>query len=143
MKRHKSLAVLSSDHHKGLNMAKLLKTAIGLPSAEINNIYKKFKEFFETELAEHFSEEETFLVPPLSNNDLIKRMCEEHKAMKEMFNKLSTSEHIGNSLAELGKLLENHIRFEERELFGMIENTLTEAELLEISNKVNSRRRIN
>jgi hemerythrin-like domain-containing protein len=143
MKRHKSLAVLSSDHHKGLNMVKLLKSAVGLPISEISNIYKKFKEFFETELTEHFSEEEAFLVPPLGNIDLIKRMCEEHKAMKEMFNKLSTSEHIGSSLAELGKLLENHIRFEERELFGMIENTLTEEELLGISKKINSRRRIN
>ena len=95
MKRHESLSLLSSDHHKGLSMAKMLMSAGSLSALEADGVYKKFKAFFESELAEHFSEEERFLVPPLTDNDLIKRMCKEHGVMKEMYNPVNTSENLG------------------------------------------------
>jgi hemerythrin-like domain-containing protein len=140
MNRHEALAILSSDHHKGLSMAKLLRSAKDSPANIIEYIYLKFKEFFETELAEHFSEEESILVPPLKDNELIIRMVDEHAKMREMLSLLKTAESKSSSLAELGVYLAKHIRFEERELFPMIENTLTEEKLQEISKMISARR---
>lgn len=141
MKRHESLSALSSDHHKGLSIAKLLRSAGGLPQSETENIYIRCKEFFETELNEHFTEEESFLVPPLSENDLIKKMCADHVKIRELYNSIKAADNPGASLVTLGEHLENHIRFEERILFPMIEKTLSEEKLLEICSMISDRRK--
>ena len=122
-------------------MAKLLISTGSLPASEVDVVYKKFKAFFETELAKHFLEEERFLVPPLRDNDLIKRMCEEHGVMKKMFILVDSSKNLSAALEAIGEYLGGHIRFEERELFPMIESALSEETLLEISSKVRAVRR--
>jgi hemerythrin-like domain-containing protein len=98
--------------------------------------YNKLAEFYNNELVKHFQEEESILVPRLIDNALILRMCDEHNKLREIFAYLGTSDDIENTLISFGKLLESHIRFEERELFPMIESTLPEDTLVEIGNMI-------
>ena len=53
MKRHESLATLSSDHQHGLNIARMLSHS---KPEEAEDAFIKLKEFFEKELTGHFSE---------------------------------------------------------------------------------------
>lgn len=136
MKRHVSLALLSSDHHHGLNIARMLSSREKINSLGVNEVYNRLADFFNSELVMHFEEEETILVPRLEGHILIKRMCDEHNKLRGMFNTLSTEEDMVNILISFGKLLDSHIRFEERELFPMIESTLPEKTLIEIGNLI-------
>ena len=137
MKRHESLALLSSDHHHGLNIAKMLRN---LKTDELNEAFTRFKDFFQKELAEHFSEEEEILLPLFKDNTLINRMSGEHSEMRRMFKSLEETNDMEKALAEFGSYLDSHIRFEERELFPMIENTLSDNELFEIGKKIKERK---
>lgn len=136
MQRHKSLSLLSSDHHHGLRMAKLLKQAEN-PAG----VYAEAEAFYNSMLSEHFEEEEKYLAPFLPDNHLIKRMLGEHKKMKKMFGDLAKSANLKQDLILLGNFLENHIRFEERELFPMIESTLSEDTLHDIGLQIEADRR--
>ena len=56
--------------------------------------------------------------------------------MDSLVKSLEKTEQLENTLDELGQLLEKHIRKEERELFIVIEKSLTENELEELSGKL-------
>jgi len=137
MKRHPSLKKLSSDHHQGLVYSKKLISAAAKTEAEAEEIFVMFAKFFNGELQDHFTEEENHLTPYFINNPLIERMQAEHKNMKAAFEALNTGgSDLKAGLADLGEMLNDHIRFEEKELFPMIENTLSESELEEIGSKL-------
>jgi hemerythrin-like domain-containing protein len=80
--------------------------------------------FWKNELEWHFHKEEEML-PKVIDKDhpMMRRMFEEHGIILKQLNQLN-----GNSssveLDEFAKLINDHIRFEERELFGMIEQQL-------------------
>jgi hemerythrin-like domain-containing protein len=137
MKRHPSLKKLSSDHHHGLVYSKKLISAAGKTLAEAEEIFEMFSHFFNSELHDHFAEEENYLTPYFKNNPLIERMQAEHKNMKAVFDVLKIEgSNLREGLAAIGKMLNDHIRFEEKELFPMIEKTLSESELDEIGKKL-------
>jgi hemerythrin-like domain-containing protein len=59
--------------------------------------------------------------------------------MKKLINTLENSDNLESTMDELGWLLEQHIRKEERELFPAIEEILTEGQLSELKTKLNSK----
>ncbi|MBZ0201524.1 MAG: hemerythrin domain-containing protein [Ignavibacteria bacterium] len=136
MKRHESLALLSSDHHQGLSIAKMLRSKERIKALGTEAVYNKLSDFFHNELTGHFSEEENFLAPWLRDNLLIKRMCREHNELRRIFVSMSAAGDLENTLQSFGELLESHIRFEERELFPMIESTLPESTLIRIGSSI-------
>lgn len=137
MKRHPSLKKLSSDHHQGLVYSKKLIMTARKTEAEAEEIFVLFAKFFNGELRVHFAEEENHLTPYFENNTLIKKMHSDHKNMKAAFEALNTEGgNLKDGLAAIGKMLNDHIRFEEKELFPMIENTLSESELENIGKKM-------
>jgi hemerythrin-like domain-containing protein len=137
MKRHSSLALLSSDHQHGLVVAKLLKSVHNTEDFGLKDIKDKLIKFYKSELLNHFAEEEKYLVPPLRDNPLIKRMCEEHSVLKSLYELIiAGNDKLRENLISLGDFLDSHIRFEERELFPMIEKSLPEEELAEIGRKI-------
>lgn len=137
MKRHPSLKKLSSDHHQGLVYSKKLIMTAGKTEAEAEEIFVLFAKFFNGELRDHFTEEENHLTPCFKNNPLIERMQADHRNMKAAFEALNTGgSNLKAGLAAIGKMLNDHIRFEEKELFPMIENTLSESELEDIGKKM-------
>lgn len=137
LKRHKSLVALSHDHHHGLILAQILKKDTppykGLPSDNEGKA-EYTSTFFDTELVKHFNEEENLLYPYLKGKDteldsLFLEIIDEHKQMTSLVDLIKKKINLADNLNDLGVLLSDHIRKEERKLFPLIQEVLDDDEL--------------
>ncbi|HET9163306.1 MAG TPA: hemerythrin domain-containing protein [Solirubrobacterales bacterium] len=124
MKRAEALQPLSRDHLKSLLAAKRLREATDAAAAA-----QDFLAFWESEGRHHFRVEEEVLLPGWAlhcrvDRVAVARMLEEHLAIRRGALRAVAAEASIEELAELGQLLDDHVRFEERELFPMIEEAL-------------------
>lgn len=80
-------------------------------------------------MQEHFREEEQILAPHLpADNELLKQMFDEHENIEAL---IHINENIPDEalLTNLAQAIDDHIRFEERQLFPYAEKTIPEKEL--------------
>jgi hemerythrin-like domain-containing protein len=128
IKRSKQLTPLSKDHHDGLLFAWKIKQ--GLKSgADIKLIAEYAQWFWKNHLQEHFREEEQILAPHIpADNELLKQMFDEHDEIEAM---IYINENIPDAilLGNLAQAIDDHIRFEERQLFPYAEKIIPEKEL--------------
>lgn len=126
IKRHEGLQQLSREHHFGLLFCWKIRQGLqhGADVARINT-YAQW--FWTNQLIPHFALEETKLFPILGmDHPKVVKALEEHRQIATFFQDgLATLE----ALAELEKLLNSHIRFEERDLFNEIQGVANEEEL--------------
>jgi iron-sulfur cluster repair protein YtfE (RIC family) len=138
LKRHPALVPLSHDHHQGLMVAQRLKRG-DTAYRSVATIRESMKLLWSEELEQHFRQEEEvlFIVPgyPEEVQTMIDRALEDHRRMRELIEQ-SIDADAGEKGRELGLLLEAHIRFEERELFPMIQEVLGEEKLRELEGKM-------
>ena len=148
MKRHQALIPLSQDHHHGLLLAQLLKRNApeyhGLPN-DLPGKMKFAKEMFHKELDHHFRDEEEFVFPYLKGKDveldnLISEILSEHIILKEKILSLKENPNLIDQLDEIGNILGDHIRKEERILFEKAQTVLNDEELRIIENKFDDSR---
>ncbi|MGZ3852846.1 MAG: hemerythrin domain-containing protein [Flavisolibacter sp.] len=128
IKRSKQLTPLSKDHHDGLLFAWKIKQGLK-NGADIRLIAEYVQWFWKNHLAEHFREEEQILAPHLPHdNDLLLQMLEEHQEIEAM---VHINENIPDAtlLEGLAQAIDDHIRFEERQLFPYVEKVVSEEEL--------------
>ncbi len=124
MKRAVALRPLSRDHLKALIAAKRLREAIDAEEGA-----RTFLEFWQPEGRHHFRVEEEVLLPgwalvaPVDTAG-VARMLEEHLAIRREALRIEAGDASLRELHELGVLLEAHVRFEERQLFPLIEAAL-------------------
>lgn len=148
MKRAAELRTLSDDHHRGLVQARRLrKVATGEGVGPLEETIRTFLEFWQRETSGHFRREEEVLLPILARygQDVLSQgpvveMLAQHARIRGLVMQLS-DDYAGRvvrpeTLREIRELLENHIRLEEREVFPMIEEALTEAALKEIASRL-------
>ena len=127
IKRSKQLTPLSHDHHDGLLFAWKIRQGIK-NGTDINLITKYAHWFWQNHLEEHFREEEQILAPHLpSDNEMVKQMFDEHREIKSIFDGGDIANE--NLLLALAQTIDDHIRFEERQLFPFAEKTIPEEEL--------------
>ena len=104
---------------------------------------KEFLDIWQKETAIHFRKEEEVLLPvmarygeDLSRQPLVE-MLEEHARIRGLVMLLSDEVMGGNvrseTLHEIAEQLEMHIRLEEREVFPLVEGSLSEAALTELA----------
>jgi hemerythrin-like domain-containing protein len=130
LKRSEELQPLSRQHHNGLLFCLLLQK--GLKKAADPDVMKEFiQNFWYKDLQHHFELEERFL-DPLKNKypglkEQLNRMVQEHYDLKNIINEIALSPSY-KSINELTGRLDAHVRFEERMLFPLIEQTITEEE---------------
>jgi iron-sulfur cluster repair protein YtfE (RIC family) len=148
MKRHPALIPLSEDHHQALLLAMILKKN----APKINNLPTDIvgkmnyaKEIYKTELEHHFRDEEEFVFPYLNGKDseldiLISEIMNEHIILKEKILSLTENPNLVDQLDEIGKILELHVRKEERNLFEKAQIILNDDELKLIENKFDESR---
>ena len=141
MKRHKALITLSSDHQNGLAVSNKLKysykpTSSEIPPSSPEQLKELLLKFFREHLHEHFEIEEKILAPYFPENDMMQRMLNEHVMLNKMISEIESVPAGRDTLNDFGKMLEAHIRFEERELFPMIEKNLSEEQLDEIEKQI-------
>lgn len=128
MKRSKALAPLSRDHHHALEAARRLRRASG---AELDNAVEWFHRFWGEHGRDHFTVEEEFLLPVISDADpewraAAQRVRDEHREIRVRIPGLraGTAAESLTAARELGRLLHDHVRFEERHLFRLLEDRL-------------------
>ena len=136
MKRIQELVKLSEEHHLGLVLARKAKMAAnGQGDYEAEAVWEEIDNKFISELEPHFQIEENFLAPPMlahGEDELIARFYKEHEELREMVN--PSQERSLALLKKFGEKLDNHIRFEERQLFEKAQEKLSADELKAIEN---------
>lgn len=132
MQRSSQLAVLSREHHVALELALRLKRAGG---AETETVKQATLEFWTDEGIGHFHQEEEVLLRAFASHvgaddPDIQRILAVHADLRRRIAELDddAAPTVG-SFNELGVLLSDHVRYEERSVFGRIEATLTRGEL--------------
>jgi hemerythrin-like domain-containing protein len=133
MKRAEALQPLSRDHLKSLLAAKRLREATDADAAG-----QDFLAFWESEGRHHFRVEEEVLLPGWAlhchvDRVAVARMLEEHLAIRRAALRAAGAEASLEELGELGRLLDDHVRFEERELFPMVERALEPDDLARLA----------
>ena len=146
MKRHISLAPLSRDHHAALILARLLQKnapAYKTLPADIEGKASYALKFYNKELIGHFEDEEKILALVTGVDEKldqkIQTIIREHRELHTLFQSINGHPHLGELLDSIGKELEIHIRKEERELFPMIQETCTGAQLKTIEASLSSK----
>ncbi len=129
MKRAEALRPLSREHLVALLAAKKLHEAEDLTTAT-----QDFLAFWDEEGRKHFRIEEEVLLPGWAaygeiDRAGIARMLEEHLAIRREALRLAAGELSLVQVHELGDLLHDHVRFEERQLFVAAEAALDDAAL--------------
>lgn len=126
MKRHPALQPVSRDHHHGLLLCWKIKTGFSKGVA-VERIKKYANWFFKNHIRPHFKLEEKYVFPILGDeNERVKKALLEHRRLTRLFN---DEDELEKSLSLIEEELESHIRFEERVLFGEIQDTATEEQL--------------
>jgi len=111
VKRHPALVPLSHDHHHTLVAARALKRGDPARLVELR-----------AELERHFREEEELVFPLLGRLDppppVLAEACVQHARIRA---------RLDSPDAELGELLEAHVRLEEQVLFELVQQVAADA----------------
>jgi hypothetical protein len=127
VKRSAALTPLSHDHQHALDAALRLRRA---DEETLGAAITGFQEFFEREGRRHFAIEEELVLPALPADDPewaagVERVRDDHAAIRAAAGALGDAADA----RALGERLNDHVRFEERTLFPLIERRLAGAEL--------------
>ncbi len=145
LRRHPALQPLSRQHHQALLLAQLLKQDMpdyqGLPDT-VEGKLAYARRLFDTDLAAHFAAEEEELIPAVRGRDaeldaLCDTIVEEHRALAAALEQLEAAEAGERAalLDALGRLLEAHVRREERTWFERIQEVVPEDDLQNLNLK--------
>ena len=126
MKRSAALTPLSHDHHQALAVALRLRQATLAEDAVAD-----FEQFWRGHGQAHFQIEEEVLLPiwaRLGNADSghVARIANEHLEIRVLALEIESKPALLSTLRRLGERLQAHVRYEERELFPLIEADLDE-----------------
>ena len=136
MKRNPRLVTLSRDHHQALSVAQKLRRATADTAQEARST---FVAYWEEHGRAHFRLEEEILLPAYAahadpHHPLVARALCDHVAIRARVDALAVDEAPDPAtLRELGEGLADHVRLEERELFGLIEAALPAARLAAVA----------
>ena len=150
MKRHPAFTPLSREHHRTLILAQSIKR--GAPPYRGMAVTEEGKrteviQHYEEHLKDHFRKEEKIFSGcrslTLKIDQLISEIFQEHKEVEQKVKDLTQmtpleddGKNIESSLDALGNLLEKHVRKEERQLFGLLQEKLSDEELQRIAEEL-------
>lgn len=129
IKRHPAVISFSRDHHFGLLLGWKIRQGLN-KAVDPERISNYVLYFFDNELEKHFTEEETLLFSQLpAANELRQKAEKDHAGLRQLIASIRENKQNKTALLQLADELDKHIRFEERELFGYLQNNLTEKAL--------------
>ena len=131
MKRHRALVELSRDHQHVLAVAQNLRRAT---PDDASNAAAAFQAYWTAEGRVHFRIEEEVLLPVVASrgearHPAVVQVLIDHLEIRSAARRVSNKAASLPELHDLGDRLTAQVRREERELFPLIEATLTEREL--------------
>jgi len=105
---------------------------------DLDDAVGRFREFWSERGRRHFEIEEELVLPALEGDQawdgLADRVRQEHEQLRTRAESLDTVE----SAHALGQLLNDHVRFEERELFQVLEARLDPGQLSRLGQEIKS-----
>lgn len=132
IKRHRALQPLSREHMSGLVQARNLSAAAAESAESRRAALARFAAVWDEEIAHHFEDEERMLAGLLGPESLT-RLITEHRQLRKLaemgIHQATAAEPDPDLLRSLGKLLHDHIRWEEREAFVEAERAAGPADL--------------
>lgn len=138
IKRNENLVVFSHEHHHGLVFCTRLKKA---GKTDEKTICSFVKDFWENDLSDHFEREERILLPLLWDNEITKQFLAEHDQIKTRIQRILNNKNktLVDDAITLSKLINDHIRFEERTMFPWLEKVLTPEELRKVGEELENK----
>jgi hemerythrin-like domain-containing protein len=128
IKRSKELAPLSREHHDGLMYVRKIREGIKNRTS-ISKLKQYTIWFWQQHIKPHFYQEERILLPHMPlDHELANRLKKEHENIRELILNLDR-EADQTTFIQLCDLLDDHIRFEERQVFPFLEKKLPADEL--------------
>lgn len=124
MKRNKNILYISRDHHYGLMFCWKLRQGVKrkVDQARMRN-YVAY--FWENYFQPHFQEESQFLLSKV-NDPMSHEAHRQHLSIQALISEIiaGSGKAQPETLKELANLVNQHIRFEEKELFPHLEQSL-------------------
>jgi hemerythrin-like domain-containing protein len=135
-KRDESLQPLSRDHYTGLVQAERLRKAGDGSAADRQQALAGFVDAWQREIVEHFADEERLLTDMMTETEHA-RLLTEHRHLRELANQAQHAQHAddpdGPWCRQLGETLRDHIRWEERELFPVLQQRASPEQLARLA----------
>ena len=137
IKRSKDLLPLSRDHHNGLLLCWKIRNGIN-KGISFDRISSYVLYCFDNDLDKHFTEEEQYIFPLFSKDNTYRIEAEQqHDALRAIIKLLRNNPQESNTLLiDFSDQLQNHIRFEERVLFNIIEDQTDKNILHQVGQKL-------
>jgi hemerythrin-like domain-containing protein len=124
MKRNEHIVKLSKDHHFTLLFCWKIRNGLKFGVAT-ERIIKYVQYFWQFHMQPHFKEEETILFSPVKHTG-VQKALDEHSQIAGQIKALNAAaNNAANQLSTLADTVDNHVRYEERELFPHLEKVLT------------------
>lgn len=149
MKRFAGFVPLSREHHDGLLLATRLQQGrnalLRMWSHDLHWQAEYVVKFFDDNLETHFAAEEEAVFPEAEacpgGGELAAALIAQHKELRAMaeFLRRPDEKKLECTLVQFGQTLEEHIRREERELFPLMESTLSEERLEAVGRALRAR----
>lgn len=135
IKRSQELTQLSKEHHEALLLVWKIRQGVRM-GVEPERIAKYCRWFWEHHLVGHFKREEDLLPLVLpKEHALLQKMLDDHDVIQRRVKGLP--DHNTESLELLAQSLNDHVRFEERQLFNEVEKLATPEQLSQIAEGLN------
>ena len=143
MKRNKNLETLSWEHHDGLVVAFRLEKGLK-NQIDGHTMTQYLLHIWDHALRQHFLKEEETLIKPLETcaegRETLQHMLQEHQAIKKLIARIQQEpENRLTLIKQFHHMLYNHIRFEERKLFPLVERIASQVDLQQIGLYLHSR----
>jgi hemerythrin-like domain-containing protein len=144
-RRHESLIPLSRQHHDALALALVIRRRDGIEQGErawVDARAAEVTRIYSAELDGHFAVEEAVLFPAMERNlgrlPLLAELRAEHERLRELVVRLETSPSVP-LLDDFSRLLEGHVRKEERRLFVEFERRMPSEAALKLGREIETR----
>ena len=128
MKRHESIVPISREHHTGLLCSWKINQGLQ-KQADPARMQRYVDYFMQQHLQPHFADEEKILFRTIKH-PWCDRAIAEHAQLQQLASSIAENAST-DMLAAFADLLQQHIRFEERELFPFLEKELSAEQLAE------------
>ena len=141
MKRHETLIPLTHDHHHALAQVRRLRRAADQDVDERRSVCDHFLRFFNHDTVEHFRQEEELIFPLAAAageaQEVLERALVEHVVIHAAVRSLQQEQKDGGptpeAISKVSGLLEEHIRFEEKVVFPLLQSIVPEADLAAVT----------
>ena len=134
--RNEHIKRLSREHHFSLLFC--WKIRQGLKTNVAAERIRKYAQYFwEQHLQPHFQEEEKILFAPIKDRQ-VQRAINEHKSIRQQIEHLSNypENKERKTLAKIANMVDEHVRYEERELFPHLERKLSKEQLEDVGKQI-------